>query len=79
MPKDENGVSLDEGDIICHYYTDHLGSCPGPMGDERHYVITGGKMVMAHKRCHDRSQTEGSNLRIIVKGGGSCAGGTCRR
>jgi len=46
----------DESDIICHYYTGHLGPCPGAMGDERHYVIKNDNMVMAHKRCHKRDQ-----------------------
>ena len=67
----------DESEIMCYYYTGE-NDCPGPMGGERHYVIKNGEMVMAHKRCYERSQTDGSNIRIIVKGG-SCAGGTCRR
>lgn len=63
-----------EGDLRktkCHY-------CGEPMGGECHYVIKRDKMVMAHRRCHARSQGEGSNLGIIIKGGG-CGGGRCRR
>ena len=63
MPNDE---------IKCHY-------CQQPMGGECHYVIKAGVMVTAHKQCHAKSQADGSNIQIIVKGGGGCAGGTCRR
>lgn len=63
----------DESEIICYYYTgEESHHCPGPMGDERHYVIKNGKMVMAHKRCHAKSQDTRSNLHIIIKGGSSC-------
>lgn len=55
----------------CHY-------CGELMGDECHYVIKSGDLIMAHKRCHDASQAEESNLRIIIKGN-SCSGGICRR
>ena len=68
----------DESEIICYYFT-RENDCPGAMGDERHYVIKNGKMVMAHKQCHAKSQEENTNLRIIIKGGSSCRGGTCRR
>ena len=48
MPKDEY-----TSDTICYYYTgQEPHDCPGPMRDEVHYVIKGGKMVMAHSRCH---------------------------
>ena len=52
--------------------------CKEPMGDECHYVIKNSELIMAHKKCHDRSQNEESNLQIIVKGN-LCIGGTCRR
>ena len=47
----------DEGtDPVACYYAYSDEKCPGPMGDECHYVIKNGKMVMAHKRCHQRDQ-----------------------
>ena len=80
MPKDENGVSLDESEIICYYYTgEEPHSCLGPMGDERHYVIKNGEMVLAHKRCHDKSQISAVKLGIIIKGSAGCTGGVCSR
>ncbi len=54
--EEEKAEPQTEADIICHYYTGHQGPCPGAMGDECHYVIKNGKMVMAHKRCHTRDQ-----------------------
>ena len=65
-------MPTDESETKCHY-------CGGPMGDEYHCVIKSNQLVMAHKSCHARSQADGSNIRIIVKGGNSCVGGTCRR
>lgn len=56
MKEDEKAELQDESDIICHYYTGHLGPCPGAMGDERSYVIKNGKLVMAHKRCQQKNQ-----------------------
>lgn len=41
--------------VECYYFASDE-KCPGPMGDECHYVIKNGKMVMAHKRCHKRDQ-----------------------
>jgi len=56
MPKNENGTILDESEIICYYYTgEEPHDCPGPMGDERHYVIKGGELVLAHRRCQKRA------------------------
>lgn len=53
----EKAEPQDESEIICHYYTgEEPHDCPGPMGDECHYVIKNGRMVMAHKRCHKRDQ-----------------------
>ena len=70
---------INESEIICYYYTgEEPHSCLGPMGDERHYVIKDGKMVLAHKRCHDKSQIERSGVEIIIKGN-ACTGGSCRR
>lgn len=57
MHNDEN-----TSETICYYYTgQEPHSCPGPMGDEAYYVIKGGKMVMAHKRCHKRAM-EGTKV-----------------
>ena len=39
----------------CYYFASD-SKCPGPMGDECHYVIKNGRMVMAHKSCHKRDQ-----------------------
>ena len=56
--------SESESEIMCHYFTgadyppEEPHHCRGPMGDERHYIIKAGKMVMAHKRCHTLA-TEG--------------------
>ncbi len=55
--EEQKAEPQDESEIICHYYTgEEPHHCPGPMGDECHYVIKNGKMVMAHKRCHKRDQ-----------------------
>jgi len=51
--ENEKAEPKDESEIICHYYTgEEPHNCPGPMGDERHYVIKEGELVLAHKRCH---------------------------
>lgn len=65
MPNDETN----ESETICYYYTGeepHL--CPGPMGDERSYVIKNGKLVLAHKRCHKRD-SEGTKVtpNVIIR------------
>lgn len=65
-------VENDQHLTKCHY-------CQKPMGDEYHCVIKSNQLVMAHKSCHARSQAGSSNIRIIVKSGGGCVGGTCRR
>lgn len=54
--EEEKAEPKDESETICYYYTgEEPHSCPGPMGEERHYVIKAGKLVMAHKRCHKRA------------------------
>ena len=50
--------------------------CSKPMGDEYHYVIKDGKLVMAHKSCDTGSRVGNSGPGIIIKGN-SCPGGTC--
>ena len=54
---------------ICYY-------CSEPMGDEYHYVIKDGTVVMAHKSCQAKSKVGKSSPGIIIKGN-SCPGGTC--
>lgn len=57
----------DESEIICYYFT-RANSCPGPMGDERHYMIKNGNMVMAHKQCHKRDQDgEKKTPNVIIR------------
>ncbi len=57
LKRDEMFSDENTTEIICYYYTgEEPHSCPGPMGNESHYVIKNGKMVMAHKRCHTRDQ-----------------------
>lgn len=52
----------DESETICYYYTsEEPHNCPGPMGDERHYVIKESNLVMAHKRCYKRAM-EGTKV-----------------
>lgn len=72
MKEEEKVETQDPRDTKCYY-------CHKPMGDECHYVIKSGELVMAHKNCHSRNQGQETNLRIIVKGASSCAGGSCRR
>lgn len=62
----------DESEIKCYY-------CQKPMGDELHYVIKIEGVVLAHRRCHDKSQAGEMSLGIIIKGGSGCAGGICKR
>jgi len=54
---------------ICYY-------CSEPMGDEYHYVIKDGTVVMAHKSCQAKSQVGNIGPLIGIKGN-SCPGGTC--
>ena len=66
--KEEKAEPQTEADIICHYYTGHLGACPGSMGNESHYVIKNGEMVMAHKRCHQRDQNgEKKSPKVMIR------------
>jgi len=60
---------MKEQESTCHY-------CSEPMGNEYHYVIKDGAVVMAHKSCHAESQTSKNSPGIIIKGT-SCPGGTC--
>jgi len=53
--EEEKAEPQDESEIMCCYH-EELKSCPGPMGDERSYVIKNGKLVMAHKDCQKRSE-----------------------
>lgn len=51
----------------CYYFVSD-SKCPGPMGDECHYVIKNGRMVMAHKRCHQRDQNgEKKTPNVIIR------------
>jgi len=63
----EKAEPQDESDIICYYCTQE-NDCPGPMGDERHYVIKNGNLVMAHQRCHKRDQDgEKKTPNVIIR------------
>ncbi len=53
--EEEKAEPQDESVINCYYFAADE-KCPGAMGDERHYVIKNGNVVMAHKRCHKRDQ-----------------------
>ena len=65
----EKAEPQSESEIMCHYYTgEEPHHCPGPMGDECHYVIKNGKMVMAHKRCHQRDQNgEKKTPKVMIR------------
>lgn len=67
--EEEKAKPQDESEIICYYYTgEEPHHCPGPMGDERHYVIKNGNMVMAHRRCHKRDQDgEKKTPNVIIR------------
>lgn len=55
------------GPMECYYFASDE-KCPGPMGDESHYVIKNGKMVMAHKRCHQRDQNgEKKTSKVMIR------------
>jgi len=64
--EEEKAEPKDESETICYYYTgEEPHICPGPMGDERSYVIKEGKLVMAHKRCQAKS-TEGKKTPSVI-------------
>ena len=65
----EKAEPQDGSEIICYYYTgQEPHSCPGPMGDECHYVIKNGNLVMAHKSCHKRDQDgEKKTPNVIIR------------
>ncbi len=66
---EEKEEPQDESEIKGYYYTgEEPHHCPGPMGDESHYVIKNGKMVMAHKRCHQRDQNgEKKTPKVMIR------------
>lgn len=66
---EEKAEPQDESEIMCHYYTgEEPHHCPGPMGDECHYVIKNGIMVMAHKCCHQRDQNgEKKTPKVMIR------------
>lgn len=65
----EKAEPQDETQIMCYYWEPIPGCpCPGAMGDERHYVIKNGEMVMAHKQCHKRDQDgEKKTPNVIIR------------
>lgn len=65
----EKAEPQDESEIMCCYWEPIPGCpCPGAMGDERHYVIKNGNLVMGHKRCHKRDQDgEKKTPNVIIR------------
>ena len=54
-------------EVACYYFASDE-KCPGSMGNESHYVIKNGKMVMAHKRCHTRDQNgEKKSPKVMIR------------
>ncbi len=66
---EEKAEPQSESEIMCYYYTgEEPHHCPGPMGDERSYVIKNSKMVMAHRRCHKRDQDgEKKSAKVMIR------------
>ncbi len=65
MPKDENGVSLNETEIICYYYTgQEPHGCPGPMGDG------GGPIKIEYILVKQKKQKRGGDGKGNDKGDG---------
>lgn len=63
---EEKAEPQDESEIMCYYHGE-LKECPGPMGDERSYVIIGDELVMAHKRCQQKSKEGKKTPSVIIR------------